>query len=129
MELRDIQIQITGPGEDVIANEENIAIPSEVVEAKDEKIKEKPAHGKKDKAKTVDDLKQEIQMVKLVFPLVYLKIKSFLMILMWQFLSGVCCMKHVIPPDKYRNSTSNTSGFNLLEVYSHMHQYCFAGNG
>ena len=59
MELRDIQLQIGGQNENGAADE-TAATPDEVVlGAKDE------GKLKKDKAKTVDDLKQEIEMVKL----------------------------------------------------------------
>ena len=59
MELRDIQLQIGGPDEKCAAKE-SAATPDEEVGVKGEG---KPGRGKKEKAKTVDDLKQEIEMV------------------------------------------------------------------
>ena len=91
MELRDIQLQIVGPGEGATAQEENVAILDEILGAKDDEVKGK--HGKKDKATTVDDLKQEIQMVKLVYACMYLKIKSFLTILIGNsFVLYIACI-------------------------------------
>ena len=59
MELRDIQLQIGGQNENDAA-EESAATPGKVApEAKDK------GKLKKDKVKTMDDLKQEIEMVKL----------------------------------------------------------------
>lgn len=60
MELRDIQLQIGGQNEKGAA-EESATTPGQLVPgAKDE------GKLKKDKVKTVDDLKQEIEMVKLL---------------------------------------------------------------
>lgn len=60
MELRDIQLHIIDENG---AGEESAAAPGEA--APGTKDEGKLAHGMKDKAKTVDDLKQEIEMVKL----------------------------------------------------------------
>lgn len=56
VELKDIQVQITVTAEDEAAPQSEVPPPAE-------EVKSKSQSAKKDKVSTVDDLKQEIQMV------------------------------------------------------------------
>ena len=73
VELKDIQVQITVTAEDEAAPQSEVLPPT----TKNEEVKSKSQSAKKDKVSTVDDLKQEIQMVIYIHNFFFTYLLSF----------------------------------------------------